>query len=761
MSAKAVGNRQVKSNAESATEDAGSDTRVSMSTEPTFGEREAGAAALRSRTPNTRPSTNDTKSSASPGPPRPQAPRTRSDTTVESRVPPDIPGRPETDASRSNDLRNPDNAFERRPREASNSIQPLDPAQEAIRERLSRNQTRQDEVSVRDKNTTSLRTNYPDGHDVRRPHTGVDARNATHYSAPTAMQNNAPGLQRGRPSNHQQEFTRRSGESNISQPSMSMPPPQPYVAHNYDNQVSNGRGGLIARPQVQGQGEQRAVLGRPDHPPHYGRQSRESSPHRHDTRRPRPSDEYSSQEPQYSSNERHRSQMGRHNQQPFPQEHHAGPNGQIGQIDGSRDFRNGPLESEIRQHPRRPDIPQAYPDRQDPQYGRLNNSTDAPIGPRVTNLNQPPLRSTRSTNTTQPYGNGAPLASPHPMQPLTAPHTKQTPTGPSSVRPSTRSGGPPPRPEPIATQVPPSPDAPDTAGVHPDRLKAIQEISASPTGPSNQRQNDQMDTARGLVPPASVPTSGPPRGPSGQGQSPTGPNYGGRGLPNGPAFNANRSDKRFVGIQGVLQQSAGPPLQDKSSQGTSIRGRGARSRNAEPSPIDSGPPVPMSRPEVLPREDLLAGRNPAHDVPLGLEDDQKYDRGRRRADARDVFRGDHSRIDRQRSRSPIQDLPSRLPPYEGEHRPSRRDERRQEPPPPTPEHDLRRSTRGGDERRMPPDKRDVGGWNHSRGGGLQDRRDDRERRDGGGSTRKRFRPGDEGPPERAPNHGDKRPRRMQ
>ena len=760
---KAIGNEQVKSDTAPPMTDAGSNANELVSAEPKNSTREAGAPAPTTQSRDSRPPSSDMKATASPGPSRPQAPRTYSDAAVESRMPSNVPNHPEIVASRNSDVRRPDNISESLSREASTNRQLLDPAQEAIRERLNRNQPRRDEGTMGDSTATNLRSNHYDGNDTRRLQNGVDVRTSTHYPAAVPMQNNVLGSQRARPLNHQQDFSRRPGEPKHPQPSTSMPPPQAYVAQHHDSQIPNSRAALTTRAQGPGQNkvEQRPAPGRADQSSYYGRQSREASPHRYDTRRPRPGDDYASQESSYLSNERHRAQMGRHHQQPFPQEHHASHSGPLGQIDGSRDFRSGPLDSEPRQYPRRSDMPQAYPDRQDPQYGRLNSSTDAPAGPRATNANQPPLRNTRSASMTQPYGNGVPSSSPRQIHAPTAPHERQTPTGPSSGRPPTRSGGPPPRPEPIATQNPPASDAPDTAGVHPDRLKAIQELSASPTEPSNHRQSNQVDATRGMAPPGSVPTAVPPRGPSGPGQSPTGPTHNGRGPPNGPAFAASRSDKRFVGIQGVLQQSAGSAAQDKSSQGTSIRGRGARTRNTEPSPVSSGPPTPISRPEVLPREDLFAGRNTTQDLAPVAEDDQRYGRGRRRPDARDTHRGDHARIDRQRSRSLPRDQPSRFPPHEGEGRPFRRDDWRQEPPLPPPEHELRRSTRGADERRMPPERREGSNWNNPRGGAPPERRDDRDRRDGGGSARKRFRPGDEGPPERAQNHGDKRPRRIQ
>ena len=688
-------------------------------------------------------------------PPRVQHNRNDVETAVESQSPPRTQIHSGAQAPRSNESGRPETIGGRPFDDNQNDRHYTNRTQEAIRERLNRYQKRQEDSMIPDQRSNTSFDRY----DTRRASNGVDTRHIPH----SQMFDGTVSSQRNGPLRLQQEVIGRPGNFANGHPEANMPPPQTFSSPRQDRNQPNTRQDIAESSQGQGSGlaNQRAGVARAEQSAYYGRHSREASPSRYESRRPRLKDEHYSHEPRYPDGQ-YRFQTGRQHLQSFSQDTRPTPGGSYGQVDGSRDSRNGPADFEPRSQLRRSDGPYSYSDRQDPQYGRLNSGSEAPVGPRSANLTQPPARSTRSTSNVQGYMNGPPSAAPHQGNPTIMMQEQQAPTGPAFNRASGRNGVPPARPEPITTQVSPASDAPDTAGVHPDRLKAIQAISASPTEPSHRRQSSHTEISRNVPPPIPASPSSAPRGPGGQGQSPTGPAQNGRGPPNGPAFGSSRSDKRFAGIQNVLQQSAGPAPPDKNSQGTSIRGRGARIRNTDPSPIDSGPPTPMARPDPPPREDLFAGRSMAQDAPSMPQDAQRYSHGRVRVDARDGFRGDDSRTNRRRSTSPNRDHSFRVPPHGAEGRPFRRDDRRQEPPLPPPEHELRRSTQTMDDRRMPPDRRDGGNWNHNaRGGEPPERREDRDRRDGGGSTRKRLRPGDDGPPERVPSYGDKRPRRMQ
>lgn len=232
--------------------------------------------------------------------------------------------------------------------------------------------------------------------------------------------------------------------------------------------------------------------------------------------------------------------------------------------DFSRDSRGGQLPS------------------QDPNHGRLNQGSryappahdslndrpppDIPLGPRGRNASG---RGSRPGSISQ----GPPPNNPPPAQ---VPE-RQPPTGPSN-RPGTR--GAPRQEQPASSNSrPPTPASEklDTSGIHPDRLKALQQSS-----------NAGFDS-----PPARAPS--PPSGPRG---APSGPSPTTRGPPTGPTFagERGRGDKRFAGLNNMLQQSSGTSS-DRSGQGTTIRGRGANrqsgaSMNA-PSPQSMGPPTPV------------------------------------------------------------------------------------------------------------------------------------------------------------------------
>lgn len=408
------------------------------------------------------------------------------------------------------------------------------------------------------------------------------------------------------------------------------------------------------------------------------------------------------------------------------------------------------------------------------QYGRLNPDNDIPSGPRLANGNHPPpQRGGRNISAPQPQLNTQlPSQS---QAPATPNQERQTPSGPS-LRGSPRKQ--PPFPNNVNTSsAPPTPvnRSPDTAGIHPDRLKALQGAGAvaTETPPQNRAGVRQQ--------PLSV--SMPPRGPNNnQLPSPIGPPVGNRGPPTGPSLPNDRSgrDKRTIaGIQNVLQQAGSPGVPERAGQGASIRGRGGRANNVNgPSPIASAPPTPgLSRPDYQPsREDLFAGRanGSLSQMP---EDDSTYGRGGRRGAAEEGPRDGDRRSDRHRSRSPGMDRHAGQPhrPREadlGQGREDFRDHRGRGNDGPLDrdmrgagpfeaqirggggavEGDRRDRGQGRDGRR-----RDDGQYRdrEQREGG--DRRDDRDRRDGGGSVRKRGR-GEDGQGERSFSD-NKRPRR--
>ncbi|KAL4870581.1 hypothetical protein BDV12DRAFT_195304 [Aspergillus spectabilis] len=198
------------------------------------------------------------------------------------------------------------------------------------------------------------------------------------------------------------------------------------------------------------------------------------------------------------------------------------------------------------------------------------------------------------------------------------------PPGPPPAGPSSTGQPVPDRPPPtgpgrqgMRTDQPPAgPSAPaaeslDTSGIHPDRLKAFQQTADSTPG-STSRDN----------PPGPPATIVPPSGP--RGGLPSGPSPISRVPPTGSGFagERGRGDKRFAGINNMLQQSGGPA---DRGPGPSIRGRGTnRPPVAPPAPSpqsarsqtsggDEGPRAGLPAPS---RPDLLAGRisgNPEDD----------------------------------------------------------------------------------------------------------------------------------------------------
>jgi len=429
------------------------------------------------------------------------------------------------------------------------------------------------------------------------------------------------------------------------------------------------------------------------------------------------------------------------------------------------------------------------------QYGRLNAGPEIPLGPRLPNGNTAPPSRAIGRNVSAPQPVNIPQTQFHSgsHNGSMASQEKHTPTGPSARGPPMAA---PPLPQPDSVQsAPPTPVAgsPDTAGVHPDRLRAIQGAGVAPVNVSSSSTN-MVRPPREPLPPVSVPPSPGQRthaqmpSPGGHMQSPLGPSPSPRGAPTGPSFgNDNRrGDKRMLaGIQNALQQAGtfNPP--ERSGQGASIRGRGGRANNNTlSSPSASRPPTPAALappPDFSSRGDLFANRPPPQSVQQHPEAEADHGRGARQSGPREHMtepprdaaregargsiatrdearneerRSTHHRSSRNHSRDTGPPPPS-IAPRDDDRLPRRndlRDRGRPPIPPPPMERDLRRPPRVDEERRAESDRRDMENWGGERRNGME-RRDDRDRRDGGGSGRKRGRAGEDG------RDDNKRPRR--
>lgn len=362
------------------------------------------------------------------------------------------------------------------------------------------------------------------------------------------------------------------------------------------------------------------------------------------------------------------------------------------------------------------------------QYGRLNAASDVPSGPRMANGNPPPARNLRNASAPQPQIDARPPQQTLQNASLPSPiKDRQAPSGPSLNRG-------PPRQNPLQarqdagnTSGPPTPstDSQDTAGIHPDRLKALQGIGSS-QNPNSIHVQDNRPPTRQQGPPPQLPPVTVPRGPSSQQTppSPVGPSPTNRGPPTGPG----RSDKRFAAIQGVLQQANTPNGSDRGGQGTSIRGRGGRPNAVNTHPAsNSGPPTPATqRPDQFQqRQDLFAGRTGGPPTPpqqYPSNDDPSYHRHTRRGPPRDGAREDIRDDGREgirgggRDRDPVRDdNPDRR---STRHRSARSQERDHGPPLP-PSQSAQRDPYDYD--RQPPPRRDEGGIRdlRSRTGGPQ------------------------------------------
>ena len=452
----------------------------------------------------------------------------------------------------------------------------------------------------------------------------------------------------------------------------SMAPPRSSITHHPD------RAALINGPQDQDRGhavppsDRRTDSLRHDSYPNSQRGSRNTSPSRRDDPRSNRHDIHYDRDDRSSLDNRRFSEDISRNQLSRIDDSHPpiGPRTDRPMEASSAGDRfretlrgqtlNNPPPTDLNHGRLNQDYSSSY--RSESQYGRLTSGPDIPSGPRLANGSHAPATRSggRNVSAPQPHINTQqPVVSQSSIPSPTIP-SRGAPTGPSSTRAAPRDSTQFSRPPSAPSSVPATPvtETPDVAGIHPDRLKAIQgpEVSASTStvpGPSNSNHATNYP----IPSPISVPSQSLQRGPNGtQPPSPLGPSR--QGPPTGPSFvsDRNRGDKRFAGIQNVLQQG-GTPNFDRSNQGTTIRGRGGRANSgmnhSSSSPITPGPPTPAIGRQGDPfpaRADLFNGTGRTNTQ--GTED-SNYGRDNRRDRPRDD--GDRRSTRRRNSRSPNRD----------------------------------------------------------------------------------------------------------
>ncbi len=342
-------------------------------------------------------------------------------------------------------------------------------------------------------------------------------------------------------------------------------------------------------------------------------------------------------------------------------------------------------------------------------YGRLNSGPDIPSGPRGRtsggrggrNFTAPPI-STRGDGVhaqsplMSPQANdNSFFAPPRDRQGSGAMHADHGPPTPSSAFPPT----------------PNDQSPPDMGGIHPSRLNRIQ---ASPVLPNAPGPLPSHAPSPAPAPAPSITPMGPrgtPRsGPGTPAQSPMT-----RFPPTGqlPVPERRPEDKRFAGIQNMLQQGGMRNSHDRGDRGASIRGRAGQAGNGTsmPPPGHGQPPAPaFNRPDGLPpRVDNSIAEPPAR--AQGVQDMPVQDE---RVDTRSERR-DGRREGERRSGRPRQ---SRSQSRDQERDGSRRDEERGG------RNEEHRERRGGSDREGREPRR---GHDGSRN---RERDRDRERRDG-------------------------------
>ena len=390
--------------------------------------------------------------------------------------------------------------------------------------------------------------------------------------------------------------------------------------------------------------------------------------------------------------------------------------------------------------------------------------SDVPSGPRLPNGNS--TRGGRNFSA-QTHVNAQQFHTNTSAVPSPGGPDRHAPTGPSAPRAAVaikNTAQVPLSSSAMSAPITPVGEAPDTTGIHPERLRAIQG-TVSNTLPG---QTLSAEGVRHELPQLSTIAPGAPKGSNMPPPSPGIVSPSNRFPPTGPSSqDRGRGDKRFAGIQNMLQQSSVPNGHERNGQGASIRGRGGRMNSLNmPSPTMSDSPAGAGRGDSFaPRSDLFVGRSsgppmPQHGNPQLAEDHSGVRGGYRGGPVNDLRDGERRSGRHGSSRSHSRDRynGSQLPPRGDERRPARDEPHDHQRGAPDMERDSRRPIRDDykdRERRADTDRRGPEDWNGERRGGPE--RSERDRRDGG-SGRKRGHMED-GPGDRG--HDGKRPRRNQ
>ena len=724
-------------------------------------------------------------------PPKPDINRSTSSNSVNGQAQHNLPSRPDAPQPGRADPRIPPKPNDRLPLEHPRDLRFLeranpDAARELHRERAT-------ERSAAGLPPRSLERDGERSHDGLRDHRelrwagdsttslnfgqndrlgGPSQRDAEHY----ARENRNGRLPNGRPLPDQDQARRDFSSGRLQGNDLTMPPPRSTVSQHPDR---------AAVTQILPTSDRHPEASRQGQYPGSGRSSRGQSPARSDDRMPPYEGRRNERLPPENSRRPIDDRLtSRYDESHAPTGPRTERPAAAGSLHPNDRFRESMRPSAPPATPSNPDHGRlkqspSHGGRQSESYGRLNARNDIPSGPRLLNGNsQPPARVGRNVSVPQPQIiTEPPPLSQGPISPSAA-IDRQTRSG-TSVRGASGNG-------PLSSPSSATPQAPatqsgETAGIHPDRLKAIQGTGAPGADSAPSNMGEPIRGPRQAPPPVTVPPL-VPRGPNNQDTSPVGPSPTHRGPPTGPSFGneRNRSDKRFSNIQNVLQQANTPEAPPRAGQGASIRGRGGRPMA---SPSTSGPPTPnLPRQEPSHLGDLFPGNGGRPTPTRQMDGDAGHGRGGRHGPTWEEGRDAERRSGRHRSRSPGKDRSSDSSmrvrdDARGLPREDPRERFRNDGAPANmrvggsgPERDIRgppleRDLRGGPPlRRMgrdeptsrdwgEMDRRDGQEWGQDRKNGGERRGDDRDRRDGNGSIRKRGRGGDEG-------MGDsKRPRR--
>ncbi|KAL8979668.1 MAG: hypothetical protein Q9205_005058, partial [Flavoplaca limonia] len=592
---------------------------------------------------------------------RPEAGRTTSSNSINGRLQHTLPDRPEAPITRPASHRMSDRFGERTPRDTGNDQRfPSGPGDD-YRSRPSDRETA---------------VQQPRGHDpshgrAQLPAPDLRSRPDSNDRYGGPVRPDARSYDNVHPREKHASENRPLPDSNVpdmASRNSTMPPPRSNLPHHPDRAALIHGNRNPDRPPLNNQASDR----RSDFPRYDGyttpdRSSRGASPARSDDRRPLRNDSrrdvrHDNRPPptdgrNFSDHTYGPSRRDEGNPPAGPRTDRPSNYGQSGPGDRFQESMKSSINSKptVDLNHGRLNQDSPYSGQRSEQYGRLNSGSEVPSGPRLPNGNHAPSRNSRNVSAPQPQLGTQSMSINSQNAPPQSPTTgRQTPTGPSSDRAPSQHIAPNARHHPANTSTPPTPvqDPPDTAGIHPDRLKALAGLSnttPAPIAAANNPNSIQIQGNMGRPPPRPqqqqqqqpppLPPVAVPRGPSNQQipPSPTGPSTTNRGPPTGPG----RSDKRFAGIQGVLQQANNVPNgPDRNGQGASIRGRGGRPNNANThSPSNSEQPtpsIPQRSEQFQQRADLFAGRNGGSAVTQQhpTDDGLGYDRNGRRGPPR-------------------------------------------------------------------------------------------------------------------------------